>query len=71
MGGNRKYGFRRGNANGRRRAFFEADWTCDGCLKRKSYRSSKTGTLDGRTLCDRCYDQRTPAIAAAKGGSRE
>lgn len=65
MGGNRKHGFMRGNASGRRRAFWEIDWRCDGCLKMKPYHSCRNGTLDGQSLCNRC-DYKRMAIAAAQ-----
>lgn len=55
MGGNRKHGFMRGNASGRRRAFWEIPWFCDGCKIKHAYTRCRNGMLDGRSLCDRLY----------------
>jgi hypothetical protein len=52
MGGNRKHGFRRGNANGRN-GNHAKDWFCDGCQKMHGYKITAWGTLDGRKLCSR------------------
>jgi hypothetical protein len=48
-GGNRKYGFRRGNGGG----FKAQPWFCDGCQKQHPGNTPRNGTLDGRSLCDR------------------
>ena len=50
MGGNRKHGFRRGNASGRNGA---GQWYCNGCEKMHPYARFRNGTLDGRSYCDR------------------
>lgn len=57
MAGNRKHGFRRGNASGRRPAFWEQPWFCHGCNKMHPYNRFRNGTLDGRNLCDRQYNK--------------
>jgi hypothetical protein len=45
----------RGNASGRRRAFWELDWTCAGCHRVKRYTADRTRTLAGLDLCSTCY----------------
>jgi hypothetical protein len=50
MAGNRKHGFRRGNASGRNGA---GQWYCDGCGKLHPYTRFRNGTPEGRSYCDR------------------
>lgn len=47
MGGNRKYGFMRGNRGG----FKPAPWFCDGCQRLHPGSKDRNGQLDGRSLC--------------------
>ena len=54
MSGNRKHGFMRGNANGRKRASWLNSWYCDGCKREHGHQVFKNG-LNGLLLCDRQY----------------
>ena len=56
MAGNRKHGFRRGNANGRN-GNHPSNWFCDGCQREHGYKVASWGTLDGKRLCSRQYEK--------------
>ena len=47
----------RGNANGRKPAYWETTFHCDGCNKRHGSKVARNETLDGRVMCDRAYDK--------------
>ena len=65
MGGNRKHGFRRGNANGRN-GYPAAPWFCAGCRKHHAGRTGGTVGLDGVKLCERQYIKCLEAELSAK-----
>ena len=45
----------RGNANGRRPAFWQVPFYCDACAKTHGGNVDRTRTLDGRLMCERGY----------------
>ena len=47
----------RGNANGRRPAYWQVPFYCDGCKKTHGKNVQRTGTLEGQLLCDRQYNK--------------
>ena len=55
MGGNRKHGYRRGNANGRNGSNTKPDWFCNGCQRYHKDKTMRTRALDGYDYCDRQY----------------
>jgi len=55
MAGNRKHGFRRGNANGRNGSNTSAKWICNGCQKLHGGLVPRNKMLDGFDYCDRQY----------------
>ncbi len=54
MGGNRKHGFMRGNANGRNGSSKKPPWHCAGCNKNHQGSTFRT-LLDGSDYCERTY----------------
>lgn len=62
MGGNRKHGYATGVGHG----FKPEKWKCDGCKMMKSGNDTRWGTLDGRTLCEGCYDKELNARDTAQ-----
>ena len=66
MGGNRKHGFRRGNANGRNGSGVSPKWFCQGCGKMHGGQVSRTRMLDGFDYCDRQYFKRKEAEFAER-----
>ena len=54
MGGNRKHGFRRGNANGRTKPYWVRPFFCAGCGKMHGERVERTG-IAGKLFCERTY----------------
>ena len=55
MGGNRKHGFLRGNANGRNGLFMPKPFFCHGCNKIHCRTVERTIGLDNLIYCDRYY----------------
>lgn len=53
MAGNKKHGYLRGNNGG----FKPQSWFCNGCQRLHPGKTPRNGTLDGRSLCDRLYNQ--------------
>ena len=45
----------RGNAGGRKSAYWQVPFYCDGCKKTHGKNVMRTKTLDGLLLCDRQY----------------
>jgi hypothetical protein len=64
MAGNRKYGFRRGNASGRN-GNHPSNWFCDGCQREHGYKVASWGTLDGKRLCSRQYEKAAQPLSTA------
>lgn len=60
MAGNRKHGFMRGNANGRRPAYWQRRFFCAGCQKEHGPNTERTGFFDepGVLYCERAYEKR-------------
>ena len=56
MAGNRKHGYRRGNASGRN-GNHPSNWYCDGCQREHGYKVTSWGTLDKKRLCSRQYEK--------------
>lgn len=54
MGGNRKHGFMRGNANGRRRAHYEITFFCEGCQREHGAKVERVGYKE-KLYCNRQY----------------
>jgi hypothetical protein len=54
MSGNKKHGYRRGNASGRRKSILDADWFCDGCRKTHRHQVERNGN-GGKSFCNRTY----------------
>lgn len=54
MAGNRKHGFRRGNAAGRNGTNTAPNWFCAGCNKEHGGSASRT-KMAGNDYCDRTY----------------
>ena len=59
MGGNRKYGFRRGNANGRNGSSVSPAWFCAGCQKQHKGTTFRTRALNGLDYCELTYYEAT------------
>ena len=68
MAGNRKHGFRRGNANGRN-GNHPQKWFCDGCQREHGYKVTAWGTLEGKKLCARQYDKYATNKACTRQGA--
>jgi hypothetical protein len=51
MGGNRKFGFLRGNRGG----FRPRPWKCHGCNRMHPGRTMRTQALNGLDYCERTY----------------
>lgn len=45
----------RGNANGRKPAYWQVSFHCDGCGKTHGKNVDRTETLDGKLMCDEAY----------------
>ena len=45
----------RGNANGRRPAYWQKPFHCDGCGKKHGANVERTQTLDGKVMCETAY----------------
>lgn len=54
MAGNKKHGYRRGNASGRTKSIKHNDWFCNGCKKSHAYGTFRNG-LNGFSYYDKEY----------------
>ncbi len=70
MGGNRNFGFLRGNANGRNGSCTPRKWFCVGCQKDHGGRVERTGVYGLGDYCDRSYLKLKEAQFAAEALAR-
>ena len=66
MGGNRKFGFRRGNRAGRNGVGTPKPWDCAGCGKQHGGAVQKTQALDGKFYCEQTYYKAREAMNATR-----